>query len=70
MKTRKFWLVWCERGAAPTYRHISLADAKVEAKRLAIAHSDQKFVVMESVCSVRAMAVEWSQATEDRDVPF
>lgn len=67
----KFWLVWCEAHGTPTYKHTSLSGAKNEAKRLAMLHPGQTFVVLESVGSMRKVEVEWKNHAEaSEECPF
>lgn len=44
-----FWVVWNPEGRNPQVRHTTQEKATHEAKRLAIAHPGERFVVLESV---------------------
>jgi hypothetical protein len=75
-----FFLVWCEGGGAPTFKHYTFASAKAEAARLARLSPDRRFTVMVAVQGVevsdlkttRYLGTEQSLAERelDEEVPF
>jgi hypothetical protein len=79
MQTKeRFWMVL---GAGrPTVKHSSFEAAYSEAKRLARAHMEETFVVLEAVTAVRksefttvtyrAPSSAAAPAVDDKDIPF
>lgn len=45
----KFWMVWCENGGQPTYKHSTPALAEQEAARLKRKYRDKEFFVLEAM---------------------
>ncbi len=68
--TQSFWLIWNERGHAPTVRHETKAGAKAEAERLARMNPGQQFHVMELVGTCRRVDVEWIYEIDPYEPPF
>lgn len=66
---KKFWVVWCLDGDAPTVRHTTYKMAAEEAKRLARAHQDEQFVVLEAKTIFCVHSVEIIDLDEE-EIPF
>ena len=54
-----FWLIWNERGHAPTVKHLSPESAVQEAQRLAIANPDEEFHILQVIKTARYAKVQW-----------
>lgn len=65
-----FWLVWREDGLAPRYKHQSPEAAEAEARRLAIAHPGDAYMVLAPVARVRMDALKVERFVCDDMVPF
>ena len=57
-----FWVVWCEDGGTPVYKHWSVESAKAEAERLANLNPGKTFVIL--------MAVDVTWTVVDAEIPF
>ena len=50
METKEeFWMIYCENGNSPTYKHISLDSALTELNRLCIKQPNTKFYILAPV---------------------
>lgn len=71
---KPFWLVWCEDGRNPTYKHTTEESAKREAERLAEKYPHTVFVVLEAKGACKKTDIEWSYPTREAaaiyPVPF
>jgi hypothetical protein len=56
---KRFWMVWCLQGRAPTTKHLSQEKARQEAERLARANPGREFVVLQSLGTVRVRETEY-----------
>lgn len=66
----KFWIVWSPQGARPpSFRHITLAAATTEAKRLAEEHPGHEFFALEAVGRAQKVTVQWTDLNE-AEIPF
>jgi hypothetical protein len=65
----KFWMVWCEDGQLPTFKHGSEESARREAERLARVHSGKRFYVLvaEAACEIPDPPLIWRMGD---DIPF
>lgn len=63
-----FWLVWCEGGGSPTFKHENLRAAETEARRLAATAPGKRFVVMEAKFGF--LCPDRCEITEFDDTPF
>lgn len=63
-----FWVVWCEGGGVPTFKHESKLAAETEAKRLAVATPGRRFIVMEARTGF--LCPDRFEVTEFDDIPF
>jgi hypothetical protein len=68
----KFWMVWNPINRPPTFKHLTLEDAKKEAGRLARMSPESVFHVLELVGSCKRNDVLWITPDQDpdRDIPF
>ena len=64
-----FWLVWNDRGGAPTYKHDTEQSARNEAERLARINQGQSFHVLRVVGTAARNDIAWTQYHPD-EVPF
>lgn len=62
-KTEMFWMVWGDGRAAPTKKHGSFQEARLEAERLARLNPACTFHVLTCVGSCSVVQVEWRYAT-------
>lgn len=46
---RVFFVIWNETGRSPTHKHLTLATARTEAKRLASENPGQRFNILEAL---------------------
>lgn len=67
---KEFWLVWNERGHAPTYKHDTLVSAKAEAERLARNNPGHSFHVLSLYGTCAKNDVLWSTTRMADDIPF
>jgi hypothetical protein len=65
---RKFWIVWRQGGAVPTFPHPTPHSAHQEAARLAAANPGQKFTVLESV-STAEVPISWKEHGSPKSCP-
>lgn len=63
----KFWLVWCEEGGAPTFKHPTHNSACREAERLARQVPGKRFHVLERIASCVKVDVQWDG---EMPIPF
>lgn len=56
--TNIFWMVWCENGGRPTFKHWERANAEREAERLARENEGHLFYVLEAVAAKRVKVLE------------
>ena len=63
-----FWLVWNERGHAPTFKHGSPESAMREAERLAVLQPGDEFHVLQVIKTACYAKVQWQEYGEF--VPF
>lgn len=67
----KFWMVWNERGHAPTYKHETELSAKTEAERLARLNPGHMFHVLERKGACKKIDVLWTGTDSmDDEIPF
>lgn len=66
----KFWLVWCQQGGTPTYKHDSHELACNEAERLARENPGKRFDVLERITSVVKQDVLWEGDMPKDWTPF
>lgn len=52
LKHRPFWFVWSDNGEIPHFKHSRLSNAEDEARRLALKHPGNLFIVLESICGL------------------
>ena len=64
----RFWVVWCEGGDVPTFKHESKLAAETEAKCLAVATPGRRFIVMEACTGF--LCPDRFEVTEFDDIPF
>lgn len=69
--TPPFWLVWCEDGGSPTFRHPDEMSAAKEAQRLAERHPGKSFVVLCPIARIthRHTVIERFDPLDD-GIPF
>lgn len=67
MNSETFWMVWCDCGNAPTYKHPSEKSAQDEAARLARLKPGIRFVVLQAIEAVQVCDI---QRTKLSAVPF
>lgn len=65
-----FWLVWCENGDSPIYKHTTEKSAEKEAERLACKFTGTAFVVLEAKASCKKTVIEWSYPKYEVKIPF
>jgi hypothetical protein len=73
MNTETFWMVYGDRQSAPTFRHPSEGAAYREAARLARAHPNVRFYVLEAVGVAAKQDVfvrRFDGTAHDDDLPF
>jgi hypothetical protein len=74
MSQKPFWMVWNERGHAPTYKHETLQSARTEAERLARNNPTHVFHVLSLYGSCAKNDVQWivrdTQQDMDEEIPF
>jgi hypothetical protein len=74
MRLTTFWIVWAYNGGTPTVSYRDQERAHEEAERLARAHPEQMFCVMESVAAVKKSDVQWlivePAELGDDEIPF
>lgn len=68
MRRKVFWLVWCEGGGSPSYKHDTKGDAQREAERLARENPSYAFAVCECVGVVRKSDITWDVMTDEDDI--
>lgn len=70
---QRFWLVWNEKGHAPTFKHSCKRAADAEAKRLARANPGHRFHVLGSLSTIESNDIlitpHTDQSFDDSD-PF
>jgi hypothetical protein len=64
-----FWMVWNERGHAPTHKHITVEAARAEAERLARTNPGHTFHVLAALGHCSYNAVNWTEVERDF-IPF
>jgi hypothetical protein len=69
MNSSPFWMVWNERGSAPTHKHITIESAKAEAERLAQKNPGQSFHVLMLMGTCEVNMVRWTEPDHD-EIPF
>jgi hypothetical protein len=66
-----FWMVWSERGHAPTYKHDSNRSATSEAERLARTNPGERFYVLRAMRYVeRHDVIRVELNIGDEEIPF
>lgn len=70
MSNQVFWLIWNERGHAPTCKHQTRPSAVAEAERLARMNPGQSFHVLQLAGTCRKVDVEWSNVSDPFEPPF
>lgn len=65
-----FYLVWCEGGGAPRFKHGDPMDAEQEASRLAKENPGRSFVVLAPVVRITAQSVTVERFDPDAYIPF
>lgn len=64
----EFFMVWCENGCSPAFKHSTIESAKQEAERLTRKHGGE-FHVLKSIATVKRTDVTWIYYETD-DLPF
>lgn len=67
----EFWLIWCDSGGAPSFKHWHETGAREEAERLARANRGKTYWVMKSQAAVTEPLppLTWTDA-QPPEVPF
>lgn len=58
----EFWMVWHEGGSPPSFKHETLASAKLEAERLARQCPGKSFCVLQCVGTCIKSDIQWLDA--------
>lgn len=69
-KLAPFWVVWNPAARNPLFRHSREDSAVCEARRLAAANPDNRFIVLQSVMSVAITSTEFDLRPSQDDIPF
>jgi hypothetical protein len=71
-KVDEFWVVWNERGNAPTMKHFTEQSAMREAERLANKVPGEVFHVLKQTKSCKHQTVVWTEHYDfdENDLPF
>ena len=66
-----FWLVWCDTGFAPKFKHSTIESAEKEAERLARENPGRNFYVVMPICEMKKADVTVQHFTYEKDeLPF
>ena len=69
MENQPFFMVYLENERTPTYKHTTLENAEIEAKRLSKEHRKKAFVL----CSIKSFEINEfivKDCRPDSDLPF
>lgn len=65
-----FWLVWCENGGVPHFKHMTEQSAENEASRLARAHPGKSFCVLACTARFTERRLTVERFAYDDGIPF
>ncbi|PPB85715.1 hypothetical protein [Acinetobacter soli] len=65
-----FFMVWCEQGFDPKFKHESLDSAEREAKRLALNNPGKQFHVLQSYSTFEQPELVKRTVHDRNDIPF